>query len=269
MNVQASEENTAVAVTEGERKDAAGDPPFDRALLEEMLKAGVVFGRRSSKTNPRMEQFIEMTRNGIELFSCGQVLARLDAAGLFLEEVARKNGTVLCVGTTPAARDLVTKLADAFQLPRVTVRWLGGTLTNFPTISKRIQYYLKLRADREAGRLERYTKKEQAQFAKEIEKLTRFFSGLERLTALPQALLVVNASAHATAIREARRLGIPVVAIVNSDANPDLVTHPIPGNDAARSSISWFIAKLELYLRRGKEAIAPKIGEKLSRGDND
>lgn len=266
MNAQIIEENAA-ALAEGEKKEALGEPAVDRVLLEEMFKAGVVFGRRSSKTNPRMKQFIEMTRNGIEFFGQNQVTARLEAAGEFLESIAKKNGTVLCVGTTPPARDLVAKFADAFQFPSVTVRWLGGTLTNFPTISKRIQYYLKLKADREAGRLERYTKKEQIQFAKEIEKLTRFFSGLERLTALPQALFIVNVNAHATAVRETKRLGIPVVAIVNSDADPGLVTYPVPGNDVARSSIAWFIAKLEPYLRRGKEAAAPKAQEP-SRGGN-
>ena len=269
MNAQANnEENGAVGLAEAERKETAPEPAVDRALLEEMLKAGVVFGRKSSKTNPRMAPFIETTRNSIELFGYREVLAGIEAAGAFLEGVLRANGTVLIVGTTPAARDIVVKLADAFNFPRVTARWLGGTLTNFPTISKRIQYYLKLKADREAGRLERYTKKEQVQFAKEIEKLTRFFSGLERLTALPQALLVVNVNAHLTAMREARRLGIPVAAVINSDADPGLVTYPIPGNDAGRSSIAWLVGRLETYLRRGKETVAsPQKPESASVGN--
>lgn len=252
MEYTQQEENN-VALIEEKSADAAPSA-IDQLLLEELVRVGVVFGRRSSKTNPRMEQFIEFSRNGIELFDHAAILAALRRAGDFLEGVVQKRGVILFVGTMPSVKDLVGKLAHTHQFPRVTERWIGGTLTNFQTIAKRIAYYLKLKADYDAGRLDKYTKKERVQFAKQIERMTHLFDGLETLTALPQALFIVNLNAHLIAVREARRLGIPVVAIANSDANPDLVEYPIPGNDTARSAVAWLLAKIEERIVRGRAA---------------
>lgn len=240
---------------EGMVAEAAEMEPIpDRGLLDEMVRAGVLFGRKSSVTHPRMSRFIEMTRNGTKLFEHTKVLAAIETAGAFLEEVARKGGTILFVGATPPAREFVRAFSARFGFPSVTERWLGGTLTNFPVIAKRAAYYVKLKDDHEAGRLDQYTKRERVQFGKEIERMKKLFSGIERLVALPQTLFVVNAVAHMTAIREARQMRIPVVAVANSDANPDTISYLIPANDRARGSFSWVCERLASYIERGKSA---------------
>ena len=140
-----------------------------------------------------------------------------------------------------------------FSMPYVTKRWLGGTLTNFKTLSKRIQYYMNLKADKATGKLEKYTKKEQLEFSKLITKMDQFFNGLEKLSRLPDVLLVVNVTDHITAVREARRLKIPVVAIISTDTDPELVDYPIPANDNSRTSIAWILGKLEAKIEEGQK----------------
>lgn len=235
------------------------EPIPDRGLLDEMVRAGVLFGRKSSATHPRMSRFIEMTRNGAELFEHTKVLAAIETAGAFLEDIARRGGTILFVGATPPARELVRAFGARFGFPSVTERWLGGTLTNFSVIAKRVGYFVKLKEDYGAGRLDKYTKRERVQFGKEIGRMEKMFSGIERLAALPQVLFVVNATAHMTAIREARHMRIPVVAIANSDTNPDMISYLVPANDRARGSLSWLCERLALYIERGKSAreVAP------------
>lgn len=236
-----------------------GEKGEDPALLEAMAKAGVWYGRRKSKTNPRMRSFLFGTRNGVEIFDLPQTHDRIVRAGKFLQSVVAQGGTILVVGTTPASQELAQGLANRFGFPWVTERWLGGTLTNFKTISLRLQHFLKLRADRDAGRLEKYTKKERSDFDKEIRRLTTLFGGLEKLTELPKAVLVINAGAHETAIREALRLKIPVVTIMNSDSNPEKVPYAIPANDSARASIAWILEALTPYLEAGKAEAASKV----------
>lgn len=236
----------------------------DTALLETMAKAGVWYGRRKSKTNPRMRPFIFSTRNGIEIFDLVQTQEYLARAGSFLQSVVAEGGSVLVVGTTPAGQELTRALAEKFGFPCVTERWLGGTLTNFKTLSTRIQHFIKLRADRDAGRLEKYTKKERSDFDKEIRRLTMLFGGLEKLTELPKALLVIGATAHETALREAKRLKLPVVAMVNSDMSPEVVSYPIPANDSAKASITWILEALTSYLEAGKAEAAVRKAEKVA-----
>jgi small subunit ribosomal protein S2 len=136
--------------------------------------------------------------------------------------------------------------ADKLDAPCVVERCLGGTITNFNTIFKRLQYYLKLKADRAAGKLEKYTKKERLQFDREIARMEKLFSGLEKLEKIPDALLVVDAALknHHTAVREANRMKIPVIAIINSDNDPDQISYPIPGNTRARASVEWVLNKI-------------------------
>ena len=231
---------------------------MDPMLLEEMVKAGILYGRKKSKTHPHMKQFIFATRNGIEIFDLPKTMEALEKAGEFLKEVAKKDGMVLLVGTKPAAQDLVEEVSKKLSMPYVAKRWLGGTLTNFKTLSQRTQYYMNLKADKASGKLEKYTKKEQVGFHKEIERLSGFFAGLEKLSRLPDALIVVNVNDHITAVREAKRLKIPVVAILSTDTNPELVNYAIPANDNSRSSIAWILSKLQTKIEEGlKERPAP------------
>lgn len=251
--------NQTVAEIESEIAEGAG-PVIDSAILEEMLKAGVLYGRSKSRTHPKMKKYIEMTRSGLEIFDPTQTLATLDKASDFLKDIAQKDGSILLVGTIPAAKELIKSLGDKFGLPYVTNRWLGGTLTNYKTLSQRLQHYMTLKADRETGRLEKYTKKERIKFDKEISRLTQLFGGLEKYARLPAVLLVVDSVEHSTAIREARRLKIPVIALTNSNANPGNIDYVIPCNNGARSAITWVLAHLEQAIEKGQaeKLAAPK-----------
>lgn len=244
--------NSGQAIIEEDTTNG-GEPgrTMDPMLLEEMVKAGVLYGRKKSKTHPRMKPYIYATRNGIEILDLPQTMEALEKAGEFLKETAKKEGLILAVGTNPASQELVENFAKKFSFPYVIKRWLGGTLTNFKTISKRIQHYMNLKADKASGKLEKYTKKEQVGFHKEIERLNGFFVGLERLSKLPDVVVVVNVNDHLTVVREAKRLKIPVVAVLSTDTDPELVDYPIPANDNSRGSIVWILSKLESKIEEG------------------
>lgn len=224
----------------------------DPVLLEEVVKAGVLFGRKKTKTHPRMQKYIFTTRNEMEIIDVVQTLGLIDRAADFLRDTAKKGGLILFVGTIPAAKDLVKALAVKFNYPYVTERWLGGTLTNWKTLHERIKHFIKLKVDRESGKLEKYTKKERIEFDKEIARMSILFGGLEFLSKLPDAVVVVGASSHMTAIREARRVNIPIACLLSSDADPDLATYPIPGNDRSRQSIAWVLGKIEKAVEEGR-----------------
>ncbi|MEK7590082.1 MAG: 30S ribosomal protein S2 [Patescibacteria group bacterium] len=248
-----SEENINENTTESEANNstAVAEPSLDLMILEEMTKVGVLYGRKKSKTHPRMKSFIFTTRNGVEIFDLPRVFAAIEKAQEFLRGIAKKGGLIMFVSTLPSSKELIASLGKKFGFPYVTERWLGGTLTNFKTLSDRTRYYMNLKADKETGKLAKYTKKEQTQFGKEIERLTVLFNGLETLNKLPDALIVVDAIEHETAVREAKRLKIPVVALINSDTNPETISYPIPGNSMAKSSVAWVLNKLEESISAG------------------
>ncbi len=228
-------------------------------LLEEMAKAGVLYGRKKTKTHPRMRKYVFATRNGVEILDIAQTWGLLESAAEFLEKTTREKGLILLVGTTPASKTLVKALADKTGLPYVTERWLGGTLTNFKTLSTRLAYFLKLRADREAGRLEKYTKKERLQFDKELSRMSVIFGGLEKMTDLPKALVVLGATSHETAVHEANILHIPLIAVMANDADPDLIQYPIPANDRSRTSLAWILERLERAIEVGKKGVGTAV----------
>ncbi len=230
---------------------------IDKALLDEITKAGVLYGRKRSKTNPRMRKYILTTRNDFEIFDVQKILDLGQKAEDFLKSVAAKAGMFLVVGTEAAHKSAVKDFADRLGIPYVNNRWLGGTLTNFKTLSQRVQYYLKLKSDLETGRLDKYTKKERVQFTKQSIRLDKLFSGLDKMTRLPQALIVVGSNSHITAVREARKVKIPVIAILSSDSDPDMVNFMFPGNDRSKSSITWILERFAKAIEAGyKEIIA-------------
>jgi len=232
-------------------------------LFEEMTKAGVLYGRKKTKTHPRMRKYIFTTRNGVEILDIAQTWGLLEQAIEFLQGIVRGRGLVLLVGTTPAAKVLVKALGEKTGMPFVNERWLGGTLTNFKTLSTRLQYFLKLRSDREAGRLEKYTKKERLKFDKELARMSIIFGGLEKMTELPKTLVIMGATSHETAVREANRLGIPVVAVMANDTDPDLIQHPIPANDRSRTSITWILERLGQAIETGKKQVGTPVKQEI------
>lgn len=239
------------------------------ALFEEMIRAGVIYGRKKSKTHPKMKQFLLTMRNNIGLFNLSRTAKAIEDAKRFISQIVSEGGTILVVGTQPIIRELTREFAEKNDLPYVNERWLGGTLTNFDTIQKRVKYYIKLKQDRASGALEKYTKKERLDFDREIERLDKLFKGIESMDKLPEALLIIDVNQHAIAVREAKKLNIPVVAIVNSDNNPDGVAYPIPANSSAKSSVAWIFDKLKEALDEGRKKLLANKSADSEKGNND
>lgn len=228
----------------------AADP-----AIKEMIDAGVFFGRMRTRTNPKMRDFILTTRNNVEIINLEKTQELLDKALEFIKTRAKEGASFLFVGTQPAASEGVLNLAQEFNMPSVVTRWLGGTLTNFRVISKRLEYYKKLKSDWENPSFrEKYTKKERLGIERELVKLTEEMASLEAMTERPKVLVVVDPNVHLAAVKEGIKLRIPVVAFINTDVNPDLITYPVPGNNKARASVNWFLGKI-------KEAVSQGLAE--------
>jgi small subunit ribosomal protein S2 len=217
----------------------------------EMIDAGVFYGRKKSKTNPKMRQFVLANRGGVEIINLQKTGDALDGALGFIKEKMRGNCLALFVGTEPAAEVAIVRLAKKFNFPYVTFRWVGGAITNFKIIAKRIEYLKKLRSDFASRVLEKYTKKERLELEREMKRLEELMGGLENLSREPDLLVMVDPIMHHTALREARRKKIPVVAFANVDADPDDVDYLVPGNDKAKKSIEWFFEKVEKAMDEG------------------
>ncbi len=222
-------------------------------MLKEMMEAGVFYGRTRNKTNPRMRAFILANRNGVEIINVEKTKSQLETAMAFLKAAAARNASIVVVATQPSAHEAAGALGKEFKMPVVVRRWLGGTLTNYRVISKRVEYFKKLKADLAIGAFKGYTKKEQLDLEKEAARLTETLSGLEEMAGRPEVVVVVDAVMHHTAVREANRLKIPVVALVNTDSDPALIDQPVVGNTKARTSIAWFLDKAAAAIREGKK----------------
>lgn len=225
-----------------------------------MIEAGVFYGRSKSHTNPRMKSYILHNRNGMEIFNLHTTVEQLTRAMDFLKEIVRNDGIVLLVATQPAFADFMNEIVSEFKVPAVTKRWIGGLLTNFPVITNRVNHLKKLRTDLQAGALEKYTKKERVQFEQEMERLEAMFGTVENMARTPDVMVVIDPVEHATAVREAKRLKIPVIAFANVDANPDEIDYVVPGNNKGRKSVAWFVENLREALsvpRNPKQPEAP------------
>lgn len=226
----------------------------DAELIKEMMKAGLMYGHKSSKTHPKFKPYVCAVRNGIEIIDLSQTTPALEAAVAFLRTKIKNKesgGVVLAVATQPAAKGIIEEFAKKFNFARIGERWIGGLLTNFKTVSGRIEYFKKVQSDLEKGNFEKYTKKERLLINRNIERMRKMFGGLENMTRLPEAIFMIDSSikGHMTAIKEAKKMKIPIVAVIDSDDNPDLVDYPIPANDHARTSIEWIVDKIASGLR--------------------
>lgn len=233
---------------------------FPEESLKEVVGAGVFYGRRKSKTNPKMKQFVLANRGGIEIINLYKTLEDLTRALEFIKEKAKGGGMILLLGTQPAAYEKIDELAKEFSFPFVVNRWLGGTLTNYKIISKRVEYLKKLRHDSQTGGLEKYTKKEKGILESKMKKLEVLLGGLENMIRLPDVVLVVDPEVHKTAIREAQRVKIPIVAFANIDCNPDVLDYFVVGNSKAKKSVDWFLDKVAVAIREGRSAV-PAVSE--------
>lgn len=206
--------------------------------LQDLLQAGVHFGHQTRRWNPKMRRFIFAERSGIYLIDLQKTLIQLKAAQDLMREVVLRGDNVLMVCTKRQLNQIVRAEAERCGAHWVTERWLGGTLTNFHTLKKQIRRLKEIEQGQEEGVFEFFTKKEQLRFERERQKLNRNLEGIKNMGRVPGALFVVDARKERIAIAEANKLGIPVVGIVDTNADPDLITVPIPGNDDAIRSVS-------------------------------
>lgn len=210
---------------------------MSKELVTNLLEAGVHFGHQTKKWNPKMKPYIFGEKNGIYIIDLEKTVGLLTSACNFIRSVAAKGAPVLFVGTKPQAQEIIELEAKRAGMFYVNHRWLGGMLTNYQTIRNSIRRYKSLISMRTDGTFEVLTKKEIAEIEKEIKKLESGLAGIAEMGGLPGAIFVIDAKKEDIAIKEANRLGIPVVAIVDTDSDPDLVQYPIPGNDDAIRSI--------------------------------
>ncbi len=243
--------------------------------LQDLLEAGTHFGHQTRRWNPKMRKFIFAERSGIYLIDLQKTVKQLHLAADLLKGVAMRGENILFVCTKRQLKAVVEAEARNAGAHWVTERWLGGTLTNFQTIKKQIKRLRDLEQGSAEGDFENYTKKEQLLFSREREKLSRNLEGIKHMTRLPGAMFVVDAKKEKIAIQEANRLGIPVVAIVDTNADPDPITVPIPGNDDAIRSVSLITGALCDALREARaqmpvrDAMSDDDSETYSAGEGD
>ena len=213
-------------------------------LMTELLEAGVHFGHQTKRWNPKMKPFIFESRNQIYIINLGETVRQLQEATDFLTQVARRRGKILFVGCKKQAQEAIKEAALACGQFYVNQRWLGGTLTNLSTIRKSIQRLKYIEEIEKAPEYKMIGKKELAALAREGAKLTRNLGGIREMDRLPDAIVIIDTARELNAVAEARRLKIPTVAIVDTNADPTLITHPIAGNDDAIRAIRVVLAKL-------------------------
>jgi small subunit ribosomal protein S2 len=236
----------------------------DTATIKELLEAGAHFGHQTSRWHPAMKKYIFTKRNGIHIIDLEQTAAMLDKACDFVRQVAAEGGNILFVGTKKQAQEAIEQEAQRCGMFYVNQRWLGGVLTNFATIQARIDYLVRLEDQKERGDFERLPKKEALKVEEEILRLNRQMGGFKELTNLPDALFIVDPTKERIAIAEARRVGIPVVAIVDTNCNPDDIDYPIPANDDAIRTIKLICSKIAdsvIEGRTGEAVVSTGAGE--------
>ena len=221
--------------------------------MKELLEAGVHFGHRSRRWHPKMRSFIFTERNGIHIIDLQQTIRALEKAHDFVRDTAAEGGTILFVGTKKQAQENVEMEAQRCGMPFVTQRWLGGALTNFRTMRQRCNYLLELEKQKELGELSRLPKKEAMWKERELVKLQKRFGGMKNMYYLPSAVFVVDVEREQIAVKEANTLGIPVVAMVDTNCDPDPINYVIPANDDAIRSIKLLSSKIAEAVIEGQQ----------------
>jgi small subunit ribosomal protein S2 len=227
--------------------------------IKKLLEAGAHFGHKTSRWHPKMAQYIHSKRGGSHIIDLTKTVANLETALHFLENTAAEGKQVLFVGTKRQAHDIVKKAAEATDMPFVVERWLGGMLTNRNTIGGRVKYLKDLETKMESGQLAaKYSKLEVQRYQEEIDEMNFLYGGIKNLAARPGAVFVTDVVHDANAIREARKLHIPIVALVDTNADPSLVDYPIPSNDDAIKTIQLITDYVQAAVEAGKAKYAKK-----------
>ncbi len=223
-----------------------------RITMKELLEAGVHFGHPKDKWNPKMKKFIFTTRNGIHIIDLQKTIEYFNKAYDFIVDLVANAGTVLFVGTKKQAQDIIKEEATRCGMPYIAKRWLGGTLTNFQTIRKSIFKLKVLKKMEEEGVLEKFPKKEASRMRKKLAKLQEILGGIENMKKLPDAIFIVDIVREDIAVKEANKKGVPIVAMVDTNADPELVDLPIPANDDAIRAIKLITSRLADAVLEGK-----------------
>jgi small subunit ribosomal protein S2 len=231
--------------------------------IREMLEAGVHFGHQKSRWNPKMNSFIFTERGGVHIFDLVKTEAKLQEALKFIDSIVERNGSILFVGTKKQAQSMVKEAAESCGMPYVSERWLGGMLTNFETFSLRLKTLkeLKSRIEKEGFA----TKKQLVVARKKAERMTETLGGITELKKLPDALFIIDIVREHNAVKEAIKLHIPVIAVVDSNADPELVDYCIPGNDDAVKAIQLYLKEIASEINKHK----PKIAEENAEAKNE
>ena len=228
--------------------------------MKDLIDAGLHFGHETRRWNPKMAPYLWGQSNGIHIIDLRQTVRLLDDAISFVRKAAADGGKILFIGTKKQARNSIAQHAESVDMPYVNFRWLGGMLTNFQTIRQRISYMKELEAEENSGEMQSRPKKERLRLRRDLEKLQRSLGGVSDLNELPAGVFVIDVNAEETAVREAVRLGIPIVALVDSNCNPEPITYVIPGNDDAIRSAELLCSLVAAACQEGKEMAKKKKG---------
>jgi len=224
----------------------------DTVTIKQLLEAGAHFGHQTSRWHPRMKTYIFTKRNGIHIIDLEQTVGMLDKACDFIQQVAAEGGSILFVGTKKQAQESILEEAQRCGMYYVNQRWLGGVLTNFATIQARIDYLVRLEDRQAKGDFSRLPKKEALKLGEQILRLNRQIGGIKEMTSLPSALFIIDPTKERIALAEAKRVGVPVVAIVDTNCNPVEIDYPIPANDDAIKTIRLICSKIADSVIEGK-----------------
>ena len=230
-------------------------------LIKQFLEAGVHFGHKVSRWNPKMKKFIFGARSGIYIIDLEKTEEHLNGARDFLQEITSKGEMVLFVGTKKQIQDIVQQEAIRCGMYYVSERWPGGLLTNFNTIKKRIARLKEIEKMKEDGTFEKFTKKEVAGLEKELSKLKKNFAGIVQMEKMPKAIYIVDTKKEETAVREAKRLSIPIIGLIDTNSDPDLVAFPIPGNDDASKSVRLITTLIADTVIEGRKRFLSYLSE--------
>lgn len=230
---------------------------------KDLLDAGVHFGHQTKRWNPRFKEFLFDHRQGISIIDLTKTHAALEAACQFLEDTVANGGDALLIGTKRQAQEIVREAAAATSMPFCANRWMGGTLTNFETIKRSIAKFKRFQEMESSGELAKMHKKEASAIKREMERMQRNFEGLSGLSQLPAVLVIIDTNYEDIAVAEGRRMSLPVVALVDTNSDPGLVTHPVPGNDDAVKSIRIIVDSLVEAIQSG---LSQRDSRRISRG---
>ena len=236
--------------------------------MREMLEAGVHFGHQTRFWNPKMAPFIFGHRNKIHIINLEKSLPLFQEAAKFAKQLTANGGTVLMVGTKRQARELLAAEAQRAGVPYVDQRWLGGMLTNFKTVKTSIKRLKDMQAQQEAG-LESMSKKEQLMFQREMEKLEKDIGGIQDMTSLPDAIVIVDVGYHKIAVSEAKKLGIPLVGVVDTNHNPDGIDYVIPGNDDSAKAVALYARGIADAVLEGRANAVNDVVQAVTEGEDE